>query len=236
MTTSTNKNSSTGETGGALADALTITRLLLTPLIMLVIYLAWSGRPEDPAGLVSLNLQLVLLASILFVIAAITDVLDDFVGGSVHSSDRKFGWFDDIADSVLVSGTLAALMWVTHKAGLLHWSFAVPAIVLIGRDVLIALTKGFEISKYGFQETKLGDIKGVVAMMATCLLVGAPWLSNIVDGWRSSRNMEELMNVYNSASTLVWNVGLLGLWIAAILSVITGAKFFKKTETTWDDT
>ena len=228
MTTSTNENPTPAQTGGAFADGLTIVRVLMTPIIMLVIYLAWSGQPGDPEGFVSLNLSLVLLASVLFAIAAITDVLDNYIGGSAQSMDRTFGWFDDIADSVLISGTLIALMWVTNKAGLLNWTFALPAGVLIGRDIFLAITKGFDISKTGFAETRLGDTKSVVAMLATCLLVAAPWLSNIVDGMRGGSSGETLMHVYNNASPLVWNIGLSALWIAAILSVITAAKYFTK--------
>ncbi|MBT8371938.1 MAG: hypothetical protein KJO34_13315 [Deltaproteobacteria bacterium] len=226
MTTSTNNGLTSDEAGGAFADGLTLIRLLMTPLIIFVIYKAWSGQPGDPEGFISLNLSLVLLASVLFAIAAVTDVLDDYVGGSAYAMERKFGWFDDIADSVLVSGTLVALMWVTHKAGLLHWTFAVPAIVLIGRDLILAITKGYELSKYGFNETRLGDIKSVIAMLATCLLVAAPWLSNIVDGWRGGSDAEKVMRVYDSASPLVWNAGLVALWIAAALSVFTAIKFF----------
>jgi CDP-diacylglycerol--glycerol-3-phosphate 3-phosphatidyltransferase len=229
MTTSTNETSEMKETKGALADGLTLVRLLLTPLIMFVIYLAWSGKPADPQGFVSLNLSMVLLASVLFAIAAVTDVLDDFVGGSAVSVHRKFGWFDDIADSVLIAGTLVALMYVTDKAGLLHWSFMVPAVVLIARDLIIALTKGYELSKFGFLETRLGDLKSVIAMLATCLLVAAPWLSNVVDNFRSDQNTDNIMQVYNNSSTWIWNTGLAALWIAAILSVITGLQFFTKS-------
>ena len=228
MTTSTNKNAELAQSGGAFADGLTIIRVLMTPLIMFVIYKAWSGKPGDPEGFISLNISLVLLASILFAIAAITDVLDDYVGGSSKSLERKFGWYDDIADSVLVSGTLVALMWVIHKAGLLNWTFAIPACLLIARDVFLAITKGYEMSKFGFNETKLGDIKSVIAMLATCLLVAAPWLSNIVDGLRSGG--DNVMQVYDSSSPLVWNIGLVALWIAAILAIITAVKFFQSSE------
>ncbi|MEE9272623.1 MAG: CDP-alcohol phosphatidyltransferase family protein [Robiginitomaculum sp.] len=211
-------------TGGALADGLTLIRLILTPVIMFVIYKAWSGKPDDPLGFVALDLQLVLLASILFIIAAITDVLDDFIGGSADSVHRTFGWFDDIADSVLVSGTLITLMWVTHKAGLLHWTFALPAILLIGRDIIVALVKGAELSKFGFMETKLGDLKSLLAMFAACTLVAAPWLSNLIDGLRVSETAKNAMEVFNNPSPWVWNFGNGLLWAAALLSLITGYK------------
>jgi len=84
MTTLTNDNETeavkreTGkrETGGAFADGLTLVRVLLTPVIIFVIIKAWSAKPGDAEGFVSLNIKLVLLASTLFALAAITDFLD----------------------------------------------------------------------------------------------------------------------------------------------------------------
>ncbi|MCF6220782.1 MAG: hypothetical protein L3J65_06690 [Robiginitomaculum sp.] len=226
MTTSTNDNNDgaiTGETGGAFADGLTIVRVLLTPVIMFIIYKAWSAKPGDADGFVSLDLKLVLLASVLFAIAAFTDVLDDFLGGSARANERQFGWFDDIADSVLIDGTLIALVWVLGKADLLHWSFAVPVLILVLRDIGLGLTKGYAFSKFGLLETRLGDLKSALAMFATCALVAAPWLTNLVDSFRAGRS-DDVAQVYNSASTWVWNTGLVALWIAAILALYTGFK------------
>jgi len=232
MTTSMNDNNNAvaRETGGALADGLTLVRVLLTPVIMFIIYKAWSAKPGDVDGFVSLDLKLVLLASVLFAIAAVTDVLDNYVGGSDHANERQFGWFDDIADSVLIDGTLIALVWVLGKADLLHWSFAVPVLVLVLRDIILGLTKGYEFSKFGLLETRLGDMKSALAMLATCTLVAAPWLSNLVDGFRAGRS-DNVLDVYNSASTWVWNTGLVTLWIAAALSIYTGFRLLtSKTE------
>ncbi len=243
MTTSTNDNDGAvaRQISGAFADGLTIIRVLLTPVIMFIIYKAWSAKPGDADGFVSLDLKLVLLASVLFVIAALTDVLDDYVGGSAKNnenwtSERQFGWFDDIADSVLIDGTLIALVWVLNKADLLHWSFAVPVLILVLRDIVLGLTKGYAFSKFGLLETRLGDLKSALAMFATCTLVAAPWLSNLVDGFRADR-ADDISQVYNSASTWVWNTGLVALWIAAILALYTGFKLLTtKTDITEDTT
>ncbi len=226
MTTSTNDNNDgviKGATGGALADGLTIVRVLLTPVIMFIIYKAWSAKPGDVDGFVSLDLKLVLLASVLFVVAALTDILDDFLGGSAYASERQFGWFDDIADSVLIDGTLIALVWVLGKADLLHWSFAVPVLILVLRDIVLGLTKGYAFSKFGLLETRLGDLKSALSMFAACTLVAAPWLTNLVDNFRAGRS-DDVAQVYNAASTWVWNTGLVALWIAAILALYTGFK------------
>ncbi|PHS42012.1 MAG: hypothetical protein COA91_01205 [Robiginitomaculum sp.] len=229
MTTSTNENAITQrKTGGALADGLTLVRALLTPVIMFIIIKAWSPKPGDIDGFVSLDIKLVLLASFLFAVAAVTDILDDYFGGSASSGERQFGWIDDIADSALIAGTLLALVYVANKAGALHWTFAVPVAVYIGRDVILALTKGYEMSKFGLTQTRLGDLKSALAMLATCILVAAPWLSGLVDTWRAGR-AENIMQIYDNPSTWVWNTGLAVLWIAALLALVTGWKLLRST-------
>ena len=99
MTISTNKTGETSSTatGGALADALTLIRLVLTPIIMMVIIKGWP------------NLDMAVLASVLFIVAALTDFFDDYFGGTEMAVHRKFGWFDDIADILLVIGTLSLI-------------------------------------------------------------------------------------------------------------------------------
>lgn len=240
MTTSTNEHEIDTDLGransGAIADALTWVRVFLTPIIMFVIIKAWSAKPDDPMGFVSLDLRLVLLASILFFIAAISDVLDDFVGGSLPDNVRMMRWFDDIADAILVIGTLLALLWVNYQAGILHWTFAIPALVLIGRDLLIGLVKGFELSRYGFLETRLGDLKNALAMFGVCILVASPWLTNMVDAMRASGSAEAALQVYDNPSHLVWNIGLALLWIAAILSLISGWALLQNSSQTSDET
>jgi len=213
MTISTNKTGETGSTatGGALADALTLIRLVLTPIIMMVIIKGWP------------NLDMAVLASVLFIVAALTDFFDDYFGGTEMAVHRKFGWFDDIADILLVIGTLAAMLYVTHKNGLLAWTFAIPAGVIIAREVLVGLVKGYEMTKTGWPETKFGDLKNGLVMLGTCLLVASPWLTTWID--RAIAGPDNAMEVYGSTSPYVWLIGEGILWFAAIVSVITGLKW-----------
>ena len=81
-------------------------------------------------------------------------------------------------------------------------------------------------SKYGLTETRLSNLKGALAMLATCILVAAPWLTGLVDGWRANRT-ENIIEVYGTASTWVWNTGLAVLWIAVLLSLVTGWKLLR---------
>jgi len=154
------------------------------------------------------------------IIAAITDFFDDYFGGTENAPHRKFGWFDDIADIVLVVGTLIALLYVTHKGGVLGWMFAVPAAVIIAREVLVGLLKGYDMTKSGWPETKYGSIKNGLTMLGTCLLVASPWLTTWVDGLMSGKDADALITL----SPQVWMIGQGVLWFAAIVSLITGYK------------
>ena len=113
--------------GGAFADSLTWLRMLIMPVIAFLIWKGW--QPVESGGI---DLGLTLLASALFAIAAITDIFDDFLGGNKRSVHRRFGYLDDVADTVLIVGTLAALLFVVARAEFLHWPFLIPAVILIG--------------------------------------------------------------------------------------------------------
>jgi len=200
----------TKRAGGAFADGLTLIRLLLTPIVIIVIIL--GGWPTT---------QVAAFASLLFVIAALTDIFDDMVGGAEGARFRKYGWFDDIADTVLVTGTLAALLFVIFKAGVLGPLFAIPAGIIIAREIIVGLVKGRGLLKNGWPETKWGTLKNGLTMLAVCILLASPWLTPWYDGLRAGDNALE---VYSNPSTHIWTVGQVLLWLAAILSMITGAQ------------
>jgi len=201
------------KTGGAIADALTVVRLILTPVIMFVIIKGWP------------DVGMALLASALFVVAAVTDFFDDHFGGTENAPNRQFGWFDDIADIVLIIGALSALMYVLNNNGLLKWPFLVPASIIIGREIIVGLAKGYEMAKSGWPETKFSNIKNFLLILAVLVLVASPWLTQFVDGLRAGK--ENAMAVYDNASPLVWMTGEILLWLAALMSLITGVMILR---------
>ncbi len=198
------------KTGGAFADALTFMRIIMTPIIMAIIIFAWP------------NTEMAILASALFVVAAITDFFDDYLGGNSRAAVRKFGWADDAADTVLIIGTLGALGYVTYREGILLWPFAVPAGVIIARELIVGLFKGFELSRFGWPDSGLSNAKAGISMLAVCLLVASPWLTQALDLYRAEK--VDPMSVFNEASPWIWYLGQGLLWVAAILSLITGLK------------
>jgi len=212
MNTSMNENETIDTAkaaGGAFADGLTLIRVLLTPIVMFVIIkMGWP------------YVMTAVLASVLFIIAALTDILDDIIGGAKTSAHRRFGWFDDIADLVLITGTLCALAYVIHRAGLMGWAFAVPAAVLIGREVIIGLVKGYQFSKEGWPSTKWTWLKTALTFTAVCALLASPWLT----GWYDSLTATDatLIETYGSNSATIWIAAQCLLWVAAVISVVTG--------------
>ena len=208
------------------ADALTLLRAILTPVIMAVIILGWQAT-RDPGDYEVFQRMLgaSILASVLFGVAALSDAFDDLLGGPETAGFRRFGWFDDIADMILVVGTLIALLIATHNVGALGLGLIIPAAVIIAREVLVALVKGYEFARAGLPSTTWGTIKNALAMVSTLLLVASPWLTNWIDKMRAG---DDPMAVFGSTSAYVWNAGLFGLWATAILSVVTAVMMFTR--------
>lgn len=208
--------------GGAFADGLTLIRLVLTPLVMFVII--GMGWPDiGPA----------ILASCLFIVAALTDFFDDVIGGAKTSAYRKFGWFDDIADLVLIIGTLIALAVVINRAGLMGWAFAIPAAIIIGREVIVGLVKGYEFSRHGWPSTKWLAMKNTLTFVAVLALVASPWLTSWIDSARAEPT--NLMDVYGGNAAYVWMAAQITLWCAALLSLVTGIALLRLPKVTSHD-
>lgn len=211
---------SKAEAGGVLADALTWSRILLMPIVVFLIWKGW--QPVDQGGI---NLGLTVLASALFLIAALTDIVDDYLGGNERSVHRRYGYLDDIADNILIMGTLAALLYVIARADMLSWIFAIPAIVIIAREVIVCMFRGYELSRYIVPDSKMTNAKSGLSMFATCLLLASPWLQGWLDQLRASP--DNVAEVFATTSPWVWMVGQGLLWVAATLSVVSAVILFK---------
>lgn len=207
-------NISTNETkkaGGAFADGLTLIRALLVPVIMFVIIgMGWPG-----------NLQASLLACILFAIAAATDIFDDMSGGTEDAPHRTLGWFDDIADQLLIWGTLLSMTFVIAKAGVLGWAFAIPAGIILLRDALVAALKGNSLRKQGWPETRFSNLKTALTFVAVAILLASPWLTSILQNMEGSGDP---VKVWGSNAPMIWFIGQTLLWLAALFSIYTGIK------------
>ncbi len=235
MDTSTD-NITVKEQGAALADGLTLVRLLLGPLVALVIILGLrymktgDGLPDLPYR----DFGFAVLATVLFSLGALTDLLDDILGGAQKAGGRMFGWFDDAADAVLIGAALLALLYVTGKAGVLSPVFLILALIYVGRDILVGVMKGFDFSKTGVPQSKFGDWKNASAMLGTGLLIAAPWLGTIAERLMA-RSGDNLAEAWMTSGNFINIAGLVFLGIAVLLSLITAFDYFTKSPVSADE-
>ena len=222
--------------GAALADGLTLVRLFLGPLVALVIILGLrymktgDGLPDLPYR----DFGFAVLATVLFGLGALTDLLDDLLGGAQKAGGRMFGWFDDAADAILIGAALLALLYVNNKAGVLSPVFLILALTYVARDILIAVTKGFDFTQTGVPHSTFGDWKNAAAMIGTALLIAVPWLGTIAERL-TARSGDDLAQAWMTSGNLVSNAGLVFLGIAVILSLITAFDYFTKTPVNIDE-
>jgi CDP-diacylglycerol--glycerol-3-phosphate 3-phosphatidyltransferase len=173
-----------------IANKLTLARIVLIPIFIAFFY-------------INVKYQY-LYAAIIFVIAAITDLLDGRLARK-HDMVTNFGkLIDPIADKLLVCSALVMLLTVQS----FNMS-ALVVIILIGREFivsglrLIAAAEGKVVAASG-----LGKIKTVVQIVAVCTV--------LVEGY---------IFIWDS-----WNfpLGLVLMWISAAIAVVSLVDYFIK--------
>ena len=102
-----------------LANQLTLIRILLIPLLVIVFYLPYDWRFP--------------VSSMIFLLAAVTDWLDGWVARKFDQSTPFGAFLDPVADKLMVAVALVLLVEV-HDSPL----FAVPAVIIIGREIVIS--------------------------------------------------------------------------------------------------
>jgi CDP-diacylglycerol--glycerol-3-phosphate 3-phosphatidyltransferase len=137
-----------------LPNSITMSRIVMIPLLLWILspHFFWQG----PHG------EQEILASVLFVMASITDGLDGYLARKRAQITTMGMLLDPIADKIMVTGALIAL--VAYNPQIVKvWI----AVVIIGREFLIsglrsiASTEGFTI-----EASDLGKLKTVTQIVA----------------------------------------------------------------------
>lgn len=147
--------------------ALTWGRIIAIPLLVVVFYL-----PKDFCSLEMSN----LLATIIFIIAALTDWADGFLARKLNQTSAFGAFLDPVADKLMVATALIILV------SLRRCDVALAAII-IGREITISALREW-MAKIGASQSvavsMLGKIKTSAQMLAIPLLLyQAPILLNI---------------------------------------------------------
>lgn len=103
-------------------NTLTILRILLIPVFVAIFYLPASWVP---AHLVN------LLATIFFVLAAITDWFDGYLARALQQTSKFGAFLDPVADKLMVAAALIVLVEL-ERVGVMI------ALIIIGREIAIS--------------------------------------------------------------------------------------------------
>lgn len=210
----------------SIPNTLTVLRLLAAPgvpLMFLYFQRPWADW----------------FALTLFVGAAITDWFDGYLA-RLWKQESKFGtMLDPIADKAMV---VIALLLLTGYSGMNPW-LILPAAAILFREVFVSGLREFLGHQAGLlRVTKLAKWKTTAQMVAIGVLflgTGLEYLEGIaLHGMTPDQYAERVAAGLadpirtcgnRDCGAFATNVGLVLIWIAAILTMVTGWDYFRKS-------
>ena len=137
----------------------------------------------------------------LFILASVTDYLDGYLARAWGQQSRFGQFLDPIADKILVAAALVMLVahqWVSE------WT-VLPTLVILAREFLVSGLREFLAQiKVGMPVSRLAKWKTAVQMVAIGIALGGSAGESFVS-WLP-----------------VAVIGEIGLWVAAVLTLVTG--------------
>ena len=190
-----------------LPNILTIARLVAVPLLP-VMFLFFARPWAD------------WYAMVLFIVAAFTDYLDGYLARAWKLESLFGAAMDPIADKALV---MIALLVINGYAGLTPW-IMLPSAIIIYREVFVSgLRESLGDRARALKVTNLAKWKTTSQMIAITLLFAKGVIEHhavLEDG--SYRRW--LMGWSDWAG----NAGIVLLWVAGGLTILTGWDYFRK--------
>lgn len=206
-------------------NTLTVGRLLAAPLVALAFVLF----PSPYADWVALAL---------FTGAALTDYLDGFLARRWDDVSNFGRMLDPIADKAMVVIALAMIIGIWQGQVII----VVPAVVILFREVFVSGLREFLGSDASrLQVTKLAKWKTATQMFAIAVIFVSQLFQHYVGvlsyGMEQqifesvlAGGTEDLFGLRWKYPAFVWtyNGGIILLWVAALLTFITGLDYFRK--------
>jgi CDP-diacylglycerol--glycerol-3-phosphate 3-phosphatidyltransferase len=177
-------------------------------------------------------------ALLLFVTAAATDWFDGYLARAWKQETKMGAMLDPIADKAMV---VVALMVIVGYSSMSPW-LVLPATVILFREVFVSGLREFLGDTAGtLKVTKLAKWKTTAQMVAIAVLFGQGVFEHYL-GMSAIGMDQDLVNQVMAGTLedtqglrwkfegMVWagRLGLWLLWIAAALTLITGADYFRK--------
>ena len=193
-----------------LPNTLTVLRLLAAPGVA-VMFLYFNRPWAD------------WFALVLFLGAAATDYFDGYLA-RLWKQESKFGaMLDPIADKAMVA---IALLVITGFSGMNPW-ILLPATLILFREVFVSGLREFLGSNAGkLAVTRLAKWKTTAQMVA----IGVLFLGTGLDFLERGRGPEVGGLAHLSEGPAGWATvgGIVLLWVAAALTLMTGWDYFRK--------
>jgi len=208
-----------------LPNLLTLLRLLAAPGVA-VMFLYFQRPWAD------------WFALTLFVVAAITDWFDGYLA-RLWKQESKFGtMLDPIADKAMV---VIAITVITGYSGMNPW-LILPATAILFREVFVSGLREYLGAKAGLLKvTKLAKWKTTGQMVAIAVLflgTGLEYLEGIhMRGMTPDQYADAVAAGLadpirtcgaRDCAAFATNIGLVLIWIAALLTLVTGLDYFRK--------
>ncbi len=199
--------------GGAfsLPNVLTYCRIVAVPMVVACMY--WQTILQG-----GLWLRLVALA--IFIAAAITDFFDGYFARSWGQQSRLGQMLDPIADKLLVA---SCLLMLAADETIKGWSLF-AAIIILCREILVSgLREYLADLRVSVPVTQLAKWKTTLQLVSIGFLLGGEavdhYLPHSFMEWRWTHGDEPL--------ALTTSIGLVLLWVSAILTLYTGWDYFR---------
>ena len=177
-------------------------------------------------------------ALILFVSAALTDWIDGYLARAWKQESKLGAMLDPIADKAMV---VIALLVITGFSGMNPW-ILLPSTIIMFREVFVSGLREYLGDTAGLlQVTKLAKWKTTAQMVAIAVLFSTGLFEHefldrtsgmddlVLSQIMSGELADELSLLwYQAAAYNTFYIGTVLLWIAAILTLVTGTDYLRK--------
>ena len=154
--------------------------------------------------LFSENPNIVLIAGLLFIVSSVSDYFDGYLARTLNQSSKLGTLLDPIADKLLIASVIVVLV----DTGVITNIHVVPAIIILLREIAISGLREF-LAKLNtdMPVSKLAKYKTTFQMVSLSILI---------------------ISLGFELNDLLWNIGLITLWIAAIFTLLSGYNYMVK--------
>lgn len=148
-----------------------------------------------------------LTAFVLYCIIGITDYFDGYLARAQGTVSKLGIFLDPIADKILVAAVILLLVGTRHEAASIQGIHTIPALIILLREIMVSGLREFLAGlSVSVPVSQLAKWKTTFQMVALGALILAGGLPDIL---------------------FVKQVGVVSLWAAAVLTLITGWDYLR---------